>query len=191
PQGRPRAVRARVAARAPGRRRRAQLPVRGVHGAPALYAAVQVDRRRAGGHAFPGPAQRRGGAMKRAALLALSLVAVGCAPKAGAPPPRSTLVVGLDVSGSFRNSGRFDDAMRYAALYIYGHVNGLGGLKQSTDVFVGSLGGDVIGQPKTFHPIQDLSGKTPGEIEHDLRAWFPDIDALTDFNAFFQRVAVH
>ncbi len=128
--------------------------------------------------------------MKRA-LLALSLMAVGCAPKAGAPPPRSTLVVGLDVSGSFRNSGRFDDAMRYAALYIYGHVNGLGGLKQATDVFVGSLGGDVVGQPKTFHPIQDLGGKTPAEIERDLRAWFPDVDALTDFNAFFNRVAVH
>src|SRR2546423_6536025 len=128
--------------------------------------------------------------MKLAALLTLSMMAVGCAPKQGAPPPRSTLVVGLDVSGSFRNSGRFDDAMRYAALYIYGHVNGLGGLKVTTDVFVGSLGGDVVGQPKTFHPIQDLSGKSPAEIERDLRGWFPDVDALTDFNAFFQRTAV-
>src|SRR6266508_5296915 len=128
--------------------------------------------------------------MKRA-VLALSLMAVACAPKKGAPPPRSTLVVGLDVSGSFRNSRRFDDAMRYAALYIYGHVNGLGGLKQATDVFVGSLGGDVVGQPKTFHPIQDLSGKTPAQIEADLRAWFPEDDPITDFNAFFQRTAVH
>ena len=129
--------------------------------------------------------------MKRAALLALALVGGGCKPPANAPPPRSTLVVGLDVSGSFRNNPKFDDALRYAALYIYGHVNGLGGLKQATDVFVGSLGGEVVGQPKTFHPIQDLSGKTPAEIEHDLRTWFPDIDALTDFNAFFQRTAVH
>ncbi|HEY3221422.1 MAG TPA: hypothetical protein VGJ80_11870 [Gemmatimonadales bacterium] len=129
--------------------------------------------------------------MRRVALLAVGLVAFGCKPPANAPPPRSTLVVGLDVSGSFRNSGRFDDAMRYASLYIYGHVNGLGGLKQTTDVFVGSLGGDIPGQPKTFHPIQDLSGKTPAEIERDLRAWFPDVDALTDFNAFFSRVAVH
>ena len=131
--------------------------------------------------------------MKRARV-AVGLVALGllaCTPPANAPPPKSTLVVGLDVSGSFRNSGHFDDAMRYAALYIYGHVNGLGGLKTATDVFVGSLGGDVVNQPKTFHPIQDLSGKSPAEIEHDLRAWFPDVDAITDFNAFFSRVAVH
>ncbi len=129
--------------------------------------------------------------MKRAVVGLLALTLVGCKPPANAPPSRSTLVVGLDVSGSFRNNPRFDDALRYAALYIYGHVNGLGGLKQATDVFVGSLGGDVPGQPKTFHPIQDLSGKTPAEIERDLRTWFPDVDALTDFNAFFQRVAVH
>src|SRR3979490_2561730 len=98
--------------------------------------------------------------MKRAALLALAL-AVGCKPPANAPPPRSTLVVGLDISGSFRKSGQFDDAMRFAALYIYAHINALGGLKQATDVFVGSLGGEHVGQPKSFHPIQDLSGKTP------------------------------
>ncbi len=69
--------------------------------------------------------------MKRAALLALSLMAVGCAPKKGSPPPRSTLVVGLDISGSFRKSGQFDDALHYAALYIYGHINALGARKRS------------------------------------------------------------
>jgi len=79
---------------------------------------------------------RVGGPMKRAALLALALaVGAGCKPSANSPPPRSTLVVGLDISGSFRKSGQFDDAMRYAALYIYGHINALGGLKQATDVF--------------------------------------------------------
>ena len=109
--------------------------------------------------------------MKLAALLTLSMMAVGCAPKQGAPPPRSTLVVGLDISGSFRKSGQFDDAMRYAALYIYGHINGLGGLKPATDVFVGSLGGEHVGQPKSFHPIQDLSGKTPaGSVELGIDA---------------------
>jgi len=128
--------------------------------------------------------------MKRAALVTLGVLAA-CAPKPGAPPPRSTLVVGLDISGSFRKSGQFDDAMHYAALYIYGHINGLGGLKQATDVFVGSLGGEHVGQPKTFHPIQDLSGKTPDQIEADLRHWFPEDDPVTDFNAFFERTAVH
>src|SRR5437867_9875152 len=77
--------------------------------------------------------------------------------------------------------------MRYAALYIYGHINALGGLKQATDVFVGSLGGEHVGQPKSFHPIQDLSGKTPAQIEADLRAWFPEDDPITDFNSFFHR----
>jgi len=131
--------------------------------------------------------------MKRAALLTLGLLVAGggCAPKEGAPPPRSTIVVGLDISGSFRKSGQFDDALHYAALYIYGHINALGGLKQATDVFVGSLGGEHVGQPKTFHPIQDLSGKTPDQIESDLRHWFPEDDPVTDFNAFFERTAVH
>jgi hypothetical protein len=100
-------------------------------------------------------------------------------------------VVGLDISGSFRKSGQFDHAMRYASIYIYGHLNALGGLKPATDIFVGSLGGEHVGQPKTFHPIQDLSGKTPEEIEADLRRWFPEEDPITDFNAFFQRTAVH
>jgi len=71
-------------------------------------------------------------------LLALGLLA--CKPPADTPPPRSTLVVGLDISGSFRKSGQFDPAMRYASLYIYAHVNALGGLKQATDVFVGFFG---------------------------------------------------
>ena len=129
--------------------------------------------------------------MKRAVVGLLVLGVVACKPPANAPPPRNTLVVGLDISGSFRKSGYFDEAMRYASLYIYAHVNGVGGLKQTTDVFVGSLGGERVGQPKSFHPVQDLTGKTPAEIEHDLRAWFPEDDPITDFNAFFQRTAVH
>lgn len=129
--------------------------------------------------------------MKRAVVGLLALGLVACKPPANAPAPKNTLVVGLDISGSFRKSGYFDEAMRYAALYIYGHVNGLGGLKVTTDVFVGSLGGEHVGQPKSFHPIQDLSGKTPAEIEASLRAWFPEDDPVTDFNAFFERTAVH
>lgn len=122
---------------------------------------------------------------------AVAALALGCAPPANAPPPRSTLVIGLDVSGSFRQSGHYDEALNFAAFYIYGHLNGLGGLRQSTDVFVGTLGGDRPGEPKTFHPIQDLTGKSVNEIATDLRRWFPEVDPLTDFNAFFDRVAVH
>jgi hypothetical protein len=100
-------------------------------------------------------------------------------------------VIGLDVSGSFRQSGHFDDAIEFAAHYLYAHLNGLGELRSPTDVFVGSLGGERPGEAKTFHPIQDLTGKTVEQIAADLRGWFPETDPITDFNAFFQRVSVH
>lgn len=122
-------------------------------------------------------------------FLALGLAA--CAQPENAPPPPSTLVVGLDVSGSFRQSGHFDEAIDFAALYIYGRLHGLGGLRPATAIFVGSLGGERPGEPKSFYPIQDLTGKSPEQIAADLRAWFPETDPITDFNAFFQRIAVH
>lgn len=127
-------------------------------------------------------------ALGTAALVALVL---GCTPPKDAPPPRSTLVVGLDVSGSFRKSGKFDDALEFASLYIYAHMKGFHDLRRPTDVFVGTMGGQKTGEAKTFHPIQDLSGKSPAQIEASLRAWFPETDPITDYNAFFERVAVH
>jgi hypothetical protein len=131
--------------------------------------------------------------MRRTILVpaALLLALVGCKPSPNAPPPRSTLVIGLDVSGSFRDGRYFDESIQFASLYIYGHLNGLGGLRPITDLFVGTLGGERVGEPKSFHPIQDFSGKSPQQIAADLHAWFPETDPLTDFNAFFQRVAVH
>lgn len=130
----------------------------------------------------------------RTRLLALGAVVAAvatCTPKAGSPPPRSTLVVGIDVSGSFRSTPYFNDAIEFAALYIYGHLHGVDGLQQNTDIFVGSLGGERPGQPKTFHPIQDLTEKTPAEIAASLRAWFPETDPITDYNGFFERMSVH
>src|ERR1044072_4211792 len=121
--------------------------------------------------------------MTRVAAGLLPLGLVGCKPPANAPPPRNTLVVGLDISGSFRKSGHFDEAMRYASLYIYAHVNGIGGIKPTTAVFVGSLDGEHVGQPKSFHPIQDLTQKTPEQTEKALRAWFPEDTPLPAFNA--------
>lgn len=122
--------------------------------------------------------------------LALAALA-SCTMPETAQPPRATLVIGVDVSGSFRQSGVFDDAIDFTAHYLYAHLNGLGNLRVPSAVFVGSLGGERPGEPKTFHPVQDLSGKSVEEIAADLRAWFPESDPLTDFNAFFQRVAVH
>jgi hypothetical protein len=130
---------------------------------------------------------RRGLVVPVALLVAL----VACKPQTNAPPPRSTLVVGLDVSGSFRQTPYFNEAIDFASLYIYGHLHGTGGMRQATDIFVGSMGGERTGQAKTFHPIQDLTGKSPQEIAASLRSWFPETDPITDFNGFFERLSVH
>src|SRR3989442_6911336 len=39
--------------------------------------------------------------------------------------------------------------------------------------------------------MQDVRGRSPAEVGGDLRAWFPQEDPITDFNAFFQRAALH
>lgn len=122
----------------------------------------------------------------RAAALAAALL--GCAPSMDQAPPKNTLFIGIDVSGSFRRA-HYDDATDFAAYYIYGHLNGLGGLRQPTAMFVGSVGGEQEGEIKAFHPIHDFQGKSVEQIAADLRTWFPPDDALTDFNTFFDRVA--
>jgi hypothetical protein len=130
--------------------------------------------------------------VRRALLVAaLAVLVLGCEPPKNAPPPKSTLIIGLDVSGSFRKSGKFNDAVEFASLYIYAHMKGFHGLTRPTDVFVGTMGGEKAGVAKTFHPIQDLTGKSAAQIEASIRAWFPETDPITDYNAFFERVAVH
>ncbi len=123
-----------------------------------------------------------------AALCAASLAA-GCTPAEQAKTPASTLIVGIDVSGSFRDAKLYDDAVEFAAYYIYAHLNALDGLRAPSSLFVGSVGGARPGEPKSFHPINDFTGRTVEQIAADLRSWFPPTDAYTDFNAFFQRVA--
>ncbi len=103
--------------------------------------------------------------------------------------PRSTMFIGIDVSGSFQKSGRYDDAVAFAAYYIHAHLTGAGGLEQPKQLFVGSIGGEHPGQPQAFHPIQDFQGKSVARIDADLRQWFPANEPLTDFNAFFKRAA--
>jgi hypothetical protein len=123
-------------------------------------------------------------------MLSTSLLAVAvaaCAPSQSAGPPRNTLVMGIDVSGSFRR--HYDDAIDFAAQYLYAHLNELGGLRAPTAVFVGSVGGASAGEVKSFHPIHDFQGRSASQIAADLRGWFPPQDNVTDFNTFFDRAA--
>jgi hypothetical protein len=121
------------------------------------------------------------------AAAALVAAAAGCAPAGSGTTPRNTLVLGIDVSGSFRR--HYDDAIEFTAYYLYGHLNGLGELRAPTAVFVGSVGGEQAGEVKSFHPIHDFRGKSVDEIAASLREWFPPQDQVTDFNSFFDRAA--
>ncbi len=103
--------------------------------------------------------------------------------------PHATLFVGVDASGSFKHSGYYDNALTFLAHYIYGHLHELGGLEKPKALFVASVGGQDVNEPKTFHPIHDFEGKDVTQIEADLRKWFPPSDKVTDFNPFFQEVA--
>jgi len=125
-------------------------------------------------------------------LLGATLAAAlaGCTVQPGeARKPHTTLFIGVDASGSFKHSGFYDNAMTFLAHYIYGHLHELGGLEKPHSLFVASVGGQNVNEPKTFHPIHDFDGKDVAQIEADLRKWFPPSDKVTDFNPFFQEVA--
>jgi hypothetical protein len=123
------------------------------------------------------------------AALVLSAV-VACAPSADGSQrvARSTLVIGIDVSGSFRGKAHYESAIDFAANYLYAHLHGLGGLKQPTAVFVGSFGGEKPGETKSFQPIHTFQNMTVPQIAAFLRKEYPSNDGLTDFNPFFDRV---
>ena len=90
--------------------------------------------------------------------------------------PKSTLVIGMDVSGSFRR--HHADAIEFTAHYLYGHLNGLGELRKPSAVFVGSVGGGSPGEAKSFQPIHACCASC-----------IPRKTSYTDFNAFFDRIA--
>jgi hypothetical protein len=100
---------------------------------------------------------------------------------------RSTLVVGIDVSGSFRRS--YESSIDFAAHYLYARLHGLGGLRQPTAVFVGSIGGERPLETKSFQPIHTFQNMSIEQIAEFLRKEYPARDGLTDFNPFFRRVA--
>jgi hypothetical protein len=128
--------------------------------------------------------------LQRGAALALAATLAACTPvEDDGRRPRSTLVIGIDVSGSFETTGNYDDAIEFASHYLYGHLNGLGELSVPSAVFVGSVGGERPGETKSFQPVHAFQGKSPEEIAVVLRELFPSQDGYTDFNAFFDRVA--
>ncbi|MFQ5797868.1 MAG: hypothetical protein ACE5H0_04135 [Bacteroidota bacterium] len=123
------------------------------------------------------------------ALCFLAILLTGCDQ---APKPRLSLFVGVDISGSFINSAYFDDSIDFLAHYIYGHLNGLGGLEVPNVLFVSSIGGATADEAKTFYPIHSFENKSIEEIADKLREIFPKeiSNPLTDYNAFFEQVAL-
>ncbi len=109
----------------------------------------------------------------------------------GAPSPRLSMFVGVDVSGSFMNGPYFDDSIEFLANYIYCHLNSVGGLEPPNALFVSSIGGARADEPKTFYPIQTFENKSIEEIVATLREMFPKDkpNPFTDYNAFFEQVA--
>jgi hypothetical protein len=125
------------------------------------------------------------------AALAVSLILLaGCTQDKAAERTvkRNTLFIGIDVSASFTGTPYFADSIKFISYYIYGHIHGLGGLKQPKALFVATIGGFSPDEPKSFRPIQDFEDKTVEQIEHDLKTWLVPHQTITDFNAFFERV---
>ncbi len=106
--------------------------------------------------------------------------------------PRLSLIVGVDISGSFLKSGLYDDAINFLAHYLYAHLNGLGGLEVPNALFVSSIGGATLDEPKTFYPKQTFEKKSIKEIAQTLREIFPKgtVNPFTDYNAFFEQIAI-
>lgn len=121
-------------------------------------------------------------------VLAATILLAACAPAANSTRvARSTLVVGIDVSGSFQSN--YESSVDFAANYLYARLHGLGGLKQPTAVFVGSIGGEQAQETKSFQPIHTFQDLTVEQIAEYLRKEYPVRDGFTDFNPFFVRVA--
>lgn len=123
-------------------------------------------------------------------LVLAGFIITGCNLE-GEQKPRLSLFIGVDVSGSYVNSGYYDESIKFLANYIYAHLNGLGELEQPNELFVSSIGGANPGEPKSFYPIHVFENKPVDDIEAKLREYFPKDkqNDLTDFNAFFEQIA--
>jgi hypothetical protein len=129
-------------------------------------------------------------AMKRITCIVICSLFMACS--GDSERPRLSLFVGVDISGSFMRGPYYDDAMDFLAHYLYAHLNGLGGLEVPNALFVSSIGGATVNEPKTFYPKQTFEHKSVEEIAKQLREIFPKgkENAFTDYNAFFEQVAL-
>jgi hypothetical protein len=122
-------------------------------------------------------------------VLCLFLLAYGVALKA--EKPRLVMFVGMDISGSFQKTAHYADSINFLANYLYAHLKGLGGLEVPHSLFVGSIGGQKIDEPKTMYPIQAFENASVEEIKKKLEEIFPakKSNPFTDFNAFFEQIS--
>jgi hypothetical protein len=124
-------------------------------------------------------------------LIIFVLILSGCNLSMENSKPRLSMFVGVDISGSFKNTPYYDDSLEFLSYYIYGHMNGLGGMDIPNVLYVSSIGGAKANEPKTFYPIQSFENKTIPEIREKLKEIFPKnvTNPFTDYNAFFEQVA--
>lgn len=135
--------------------------------------------------------------MKRLLIISIFLGFSGCVEQFGgsasneAAKPRLVMFIGADISGSFLKGRYFDDSLNFLAHYIYGHINGMGGLEVPHALFVGSIGGDKPNEPKTLYPIEEFRHASIKEIRTKLGRIFPKkrSNPFTDYNAFFKQVS--
>ena len=129
--------------------------------------------------------------LKIATLILLVVSITACNMNMENSKPRLSMFIGVDISGSFKNTKYFDDSLDFLAHYIYSHMNGLGGLDVPNVLFVSSIGGAKANEPKTFFPIQSFKNKTIAEIRTKLSEIFPKnvSNPFTDYNAFFEQVS--
>lgn len=106
--------------------------------------------------------------------------------------PRLVMFIGVDISGSFMNSGHFEDSIDFLAHYLYSHLHGLGDLRIPKVLFVSSIGGAGTNEPKTFYPVQTFQNKSVEEISRTLHEMFPreHPNPFTDYNAFLEQIAL-
>lgn len=123
-------------------------------------------------------------------MLSVGWALCGCLPFGKAPKPRLVVLVGVDVSGSFRQSGHFENALEFLSTYLSAHLEGFGELEKPAALFVGSIGGTSPKDPKTIFPIETFQGLAPEAIHAKLQEIFREREnPYTDFNAFFQQTA--